>query len=76
MPGGPKWCERVLILYRTPYCTQIKVNKTFVVTVCRFRIFNFEQFCKTKTNRFIATNNCSGRYSEIVSGRYFSIVAR
>ena len=44
MPGGPKWCELFLILYYTPYSTQlIKVNKTDVVTVCLFEIFTFEQ---------------------------------
>jgi len=43
MPGGPKWCELFLILYRTPYSTKLKGNKTDVVTVCLFRIFTFEQ---------------------------------
>ena len=43
MPFGPKWCELFLILYRTPYSTKLKVNKTDAVTVCLFRIFTFEQ---------------------------------
>ena len=43
MPDGPKWCELFLILYRTPYSTKLKVNKTDAVTVCLFRIFTFEQ---------------------------------
>jgi len=43
MPCGPKWCELFLILYRTPYSTKLKVNKTDAVTVCLFRIFTFEQ---------------------------------
>ena len=33
MPGGPKWYELFLILYRTPYSTKIKVNITDVVTM-------------------------------------------
>jgi len=44
MLGDPKWCELFLILYRTPYSTKLKVNKTDVVTMCLFRIFTFEQF--------------------------------
>ena len=43
MPGGPKWCELFLILYRTPFSTELKVNKTDAVTVCLFRIFTIEQ---------------------------------
>ena len=43
MPGGPKWCELFLILYRTPYSTKLKVNKTDVFIVCLFRIFTFGQ---------------------------------
>ena len=43
MQGGPKWCELFLILYRTPYSTKLKVNKTDIVTVRLFRIFTFEQ---------------------------------
>ena len=43
MPGGPKWCELFLILYSTPYSTELKVNKTVAVTVCLFRIFTIEQ---------------------------------
>ena len=43
MTCGPKWCELFLILYRTPYSTKLKVNKTDAVTVCLFRIFTFEQ---------------------------------
>ena len=43
MSGGPKWCELFLILYRTPYSTNLKVNKTDLVTVCLFRILTFEQ---------------------------------
>ena len=43
MPGGPKWCELFLILYRKPFSTTLTVNKTDVVTVCLFRIFTFEQ---------------------------------
>jgi len=26
MPGGPKWCELFLILYRTPFSIELKVN--------------------------------------------------
>ena len=43
MPGGPKWCELSLILYRTPFTTELKVNKTDAIIVCPFRIFTFEQ---------------------------------
>ena len=43
LPGGPKWCELCLILYRTPFSTEIKVNKTDAVTVCLLRIFTVEQ---------------------------------
>jgi len=43
MPGGPKLCELFLILYRTPFSTELKVNKTVAVTPCRFRIFTIEQ---------------------------------
>ena len=43
MPGDPKWCELFLILFLTQYSTQLKVDKTDVVTVCLFRIFTFEQ---------------------------------
>ena len=43
MSGGPKWCELFLILYRTPFSTELKVNKTDAVTVCLFRIFTIEQ---------------------------------
>ena len=43
MPGGPKWCELFLILYRTPFSTELKVNKADAVTVCLFRIFTIEQ---------------------------------
>jgi len=39
MSGGPRWCELFLILYRTPFSTELKVNKTDAVTVCLFRIF-------------------------------------
>jgi len=48
MLGGLKWCELFLILYRTPYSTKLKVNKTDVVTVCLFRIFTFEQITVAK----------------------------
>ena len=34
MPGGPKWCELFLALYRTPFSTELKGNKTDAVTVC------------------------------------------
>ena len=34
MPGGPKWCELFLKLYRTPYSTELTVTKTDIVTVC------------------------------------------
>ena len=27
MPSGPKWCELILILYRTPFSTELNVNK-------------------------------------------------
>jgi len=43
MPGSPKWCDLFLIIYRTPFSTELKVNKTDAVTVCLFRIFTFEQ---------------------------------
>ena len=43
MSGGPKWCELFLILYRTPFSTELKVNNTDAVTVCLFRIFTIEQ---------------------------------
>ena len=45
MTGGPKWYELFRMLYRTvaPYSTQLKVNKTDIVTVSLFRIFTFEQ---------------------------------
>ena len=43
MPGGPKWCELFLILYRTPFSTEINLNKTVAVSVRRFRILTIEQ---------------------------------
>ena len=43
MPGGPKWCELFLILYRLPFSTELKVNTTDAVAVCLFRIFTIEQ---------------------------------
>ena len=43
MSGGPKWYELFLILYRTPFSSELKVNKTDAVTVCLFRILTFEQ---------------------------------
>ena len=43
MPGGPKWCELFLILYRKAFSTELKVNTTDAVTVCLFRIFTIEQ---------------------------------
>ena len=43
MLGGPKWCELFLIIYRTPFSTELKVNKTDAVTVCHFRIFTLRQ---------------------------------
>ena len=43
IPGGPQWCELFLILYRTPYSTKLKVNRTDAVTVCLFRILTIEQ---------------------------------
>jgi len=43
MPCGLKWCELFLILYRTPFPTELKVNKADAVTVCLFRIFTIEQ---------------------------------
>ena len=98
MPGGPKWCELFLILYCTPLFTELKVNKTDVVTVYLFRILTIEQIILNPVTvakhlviltvqddscvvifakkRRIATKYCSGRYSEMVTGRYFSIVAR
>ena len=48
MPGGPKWCELFLkqfiriVIYDVPK-TELKVNTTYVVTVCLFRIFTIEQ---------------------------------
>ena len=43
MPGGPKWCELFLILYRTVFSTEFKENTTDAVTVCHFRIITIEQ---------------------------------
>ena len=43
MSGGPKWYELFLILYRTPFSSELKVNKTDAVTVFLFRIFTIEQ---------------------------------
>ena len=43
MLGALKSYERFLILYRTPFSTELKVNKTDAVTVCLFRIFTIEQ---------------------------------
>jgi len=43
IPGGPKWCELFLILYQTPFSTELKVNKIDAVPVCLFRIFTIEQ---------------------------------
>ena len=43
MPGDPKWCELFLIIYRTPFSTELKVNKADAVTVCLFKIFTFEE---------------------------------
>jgi len=43
MPGGLKWCELFVILYRAPFSTESKVNKTDAITVCLFRIFTIEQ---------------------------------
>ena len=43
MPGGPKWCELCLIIYRTPFSTELKVNKTVAVSVRRFRILTIDQ---------------------------------
>ena len=43
MPVCPKWCKPFLILYCTPFSTELKVNTTEAVTVCLFRIFTFEQ---------------------------------
>jgi len=69
----------------------MKINNTDVVTVCLFRIFTFENIilnpvtvqnicfmcCDVcKKTRLVASNNCSGHYTENVAGHYFSIVAR
>ena len=43
MPVCPKWRELFPILYRTPFPTELNVNITVAVTVCRFRIFTIEQ---------------------------------
>ena len=44
MSVGPMLCELVLILYRTPFSTDLIVNnKNDAVTVCLFRIFNLKQ---------------------------------
>jgi len=43
MPDGPKWCKLFLILYCTPFSSELKVNKTDAVTVFLFRIFTIEQ---------------------------------
>ena len=56
MLGGPKWCELFLIIYRTPYSTKLKVNKTDAVTVCLFRIFTLRQIIKTPN--FCKTFDC------------------
>ena len=79
MSGGPKWCELFIILYRTQRYRL-------------FRIFTFEQILLTpiifakhwvvmtvleySCVVIFATNNWRGRYTEIVTGHYFSIVAR
>ena len=68
MSGGMKWCEPFLILYRTPYSTKLKVNKTDVVTVCLFRIFTFEQINVAKHLVVLKVLKSSDRH-------YFSIVA-
>ena len=39
MPGGPKWCELFIILYRKSFSNEFKVNKTDAVTVCLFRTY-------------------------------------
>ena len=49
----------------------ITVAKHLVVLTDHIHVLWFSQ-----KQLLIATNNCSGRYSEIVTGRYFSIVAR
>ena len=50
MSGGPKWYELFLILYRTPFSSELKVNKTDSVTVFLFRIFTFEPFILKPVN--------------------------
>jgi len=43
MPGDPKWCELFLLLYRTHYSTQLKVNKQ----MCNSFISKHRRCCKT-----------------------------
>ena len=81
MPGGPKRCELFLILYSTAFSTDLKVNKTDVVTVCLFRILTFEQIFLNPVKPFglIFKNKndssqpktAAGHYAEIVTGHYF-----
>ena len=90
MPGGPQWCELFLTLYRTPFSTEFKVNKTDAVTVCLFRIFTIEQIilipvtvakhlvcCDFRKNDGSSQpNTAAGHFAGIVTGRYFSKVVR
>jgi len=93
MPGGSKWCELFLILYRTHFSTELNINKT---DACLFNIFTIDQItlntvtvakhlviftvleysCVVIFAKTTAHRSNSGDYSEIVTGRYFSIVAR
>jgi len=51
IPGGPQWCELLLIFYRTLYSTKIK-QKTDAVTV-DIRLFFFFQYLTDLTNTFL-----------------------
>ena len=60
MPGGPKVCELFLILYRTPFSTELKVNKTDVLF---FRIFSFEQIILNRVT--VATRQTAHRNQQL-----------
>jgi len=69
MPVCPKWCKPFLILYRTLFSTELKVNTTEAVTVCLFRIFTIKQIilnpvtvqtfgCFDSSRRFMCCDFC------------------
>ena len=64
MPGGPKWCEQFLILYRTPYSTKLKVDKTDVVSVCLFGVYFRADYPKPR-------HCCKCTFGCFVSSRIF-----